>query len=102
MKIIVNRVLVEQTSIKNDSVIIMTEKNKGADLVITFKILQLGNECPTGKGHVKVGDTPIFSEHVTFSGHKTIDITKAPNGEVMKLIAHTIVYYEDIIATEND
>jgi hypothetical protein len=102
MKIIGNRVLVEQTSIKSESLIIMTEKNKGNDLVITFKVLQLGNECPTTEGHVKVGDIPIFSEHVTFSGHKTIDVTKAPNGEVTKLVAHTIVYYDDIIATEND
>jgi hypothetical protein len=102
MKIIGNRVLVEQTSTKSESLIIMTEKNKGNDLIITFKVLQLGNECPTGEGHVKVGDTPIFSEHVSFSGHKTIDVTKAPNGEVTKLIAHTIVYYDDIIATEND
>jgi hypothetical protein len=100
MKIIGKRVLIEQTSIKNESLIIMTEKNKGSDLVITFKVLQLGSECPEGKKEVEVGDTPIFSEHVTFSGHKTIDVTKAPNGEVTKLVAHTIVYYDDIIATE--
>ncbi len=101
MKIIGNRVLVEQTSVKNESLIIMTEKNKGSDLIITFKVLQLGNECPTGEGHVKVGDIPIFSESVTFSGHKTISVDKKPNGEVIKLVAHTIVYYDDIIATEN-
>ena len=101
MKIIGNRVLVEQTSVKNESLIIMTEKNKGSDLIITFKVLQLGNECPTGEGHVKVGDIPIFSENVTFSGHKTISVDKKPNGEVIKLVAHTIVYYDDIIATEN-
>ena len=91
MKIIGNRVLIEQTSVKNESLIIMTEKNKGSDLIITFKVLQLGNECPREEGHVKVGDIPIFSENVTFSGHKTIDVTKAPIGEVTKLIAHTIV-----------
>ena len=102
MKIIGNRVLIEQTSTKKETKIIMTEKNKGSDLIITFKVLQLGNECPTGEGHVKVGDVPIFSEHVTFSGHKTLTIDKAPNGEVTKLVAHTIVYYDDIIATEND
>lgn len=102
MKIIGNRVLVEQTSLKKETKIIMTEKNKGSDLIITFKVLQLGNECPTGEGYVKVGDIPIFSESVSFSGHKTISVEKAPNGEVLKLIAHTIVYYDDIIATEND
>jgi hypothetical protein len=102
MKIIGKRVLVEQTSTKNESLIIMSEKNKGSDLIITFKVLQLGNECPTEKGHVKVGDIPIFSEHVTFSGHKAISVDKKSNGEVIKLVAHTIVYYEDIIATEND
>ena len=67
MKIIGNRILVEQTSTKNESLIIMTEKNKGSDLIITFKVLQLGNECPVGDGYVKVGDVPIFSEHVTLN-----------------------------------
>ena len=102
MKIIGNRVLVEQTSVKNESVIIMTEKNKGSDLIITFKVLQLGNECPTGEGHVKVGDIPVFTEHVTFDGHKMVTLDKAPNGEVLKAVAHTVVYYDDIVATEND
>ena len=102
MKIIGNRVLVEQTSVKKESKIILTDKSKEQGLEITFKVIQLGNECPVGDGHVKVGDIPIFSEHVTFSGHKTITVDKKPNGEVIKLIAHTIVYYEDIIATEND
>ena len=102
MRIIGKRVLVEQTSTKKDTKIILTEKNKGSDLIITFKVLQLGNECPTGEGYVRVGDIPIFSEHVSFSGHKTISVEKAPNGEVLKLIAHTIVYCDDIIGTEND
>jgi hypothetical protein len=102
MKIIGKRVLVEQTSIKKDTKIILTEKSKEQNLTVTFKVLQMGNECPTGEGHVQVGDVPIFSEHVTFDGFKMIEVDKAPNGEVLKATAHTVVWYDDIIATEND
>ena len=102
MKIIGKRVLVEQTSVKKDSKIILSDKTKDQGIIVTFKVLQLGNECPTGEGHVKVGDIPVFSEHVGFDGFKMIETEKAPNGEVTRAIAHTIVYYDDIIATEND
>lgn len=102
MKIIGKRVLVEQTSIKKESKIILTDKNKEQGIAVSFKVLQLGNECPVGEGHVKVGDIPIFSEHVTFDGFKMIKADKAPNGEVLNAIAHTIVWYDDILATEND
>ncbi len=102
MKIIGKRVLVEQVSLKKDSKIIQLDKNKEQGLSVTFKVLQLGNECPTGEGHVKVGDIPVFSESVTFDGFKMIEVDKAPNGEVLKAKAHTVVWYDDIIATEND
>jgi hypothetical protein len=100
MKIIGKRVLVEQLSVKKESKIILSEKSKEQGLSVTFKVLQLGNECPTGPGHVEVGDVPIFSESVTFDGFKMIDMEKAPNGEVLKAKAHTVVWYDDIIATE--
>jgi hypothetical protein len=102
MKIIGKRVLIEQTSVKKESKIILTDKSKEQGLEITFKVIQLGNECPTGEGHVKVGDIPVFTEHVTFDGHKMVTLDKAPNGEVLKAVAHTVVYYDDIVATEND
>ena len=100
MKIIGKRVLVEQLSVKKESKIILSEKSKEQGLSVTFKVLQLGNECPTGPGHVEIGDVPIFSESVTFDGFKMIDMEKAPNGEVLKAKAHTVVWYDDIIATE--
>ncbi len=100
MKIIGKRVLVEQLSVKKESKIILSEKNKEQGLSVTFKVLQLGNECPTGEGHVVVGDVPVFSESVTFDGFKMIDMEKAPNGEVLKAVAHTVVWYDDIIACE--
>lgn len=100
MKIIGKRVLVEQTSVKKDSKIILTEKSKEQGIAVTFKVLQLGNECPVGEGHVEVGDIPVFSESVTFDGFKMITTEKAPNGEVLKAVAHTVVWYDDIIATE--
>lgn len=100
MKIIGKRVLIEQNSVKKDSKIILSEKSKDQGLSVTFKVLQLGNECPTGEGHVQVGDVPIFSESVTFDGFKMIEVDKAPNGEVLKARAHTVVWYDDIIATE--
>jgi hypothetical protein len=102
MKIIGKRVLIEQTSVKKESKIILTDKSKEQGLEITFKVIQLGNECPVGDGHVKVGDIPVFTEHVTFDGHKMVNLEKAPNGEVLRAVAHTVVYYDDIVATEND
>jgi len=102
MKIIGKRVLIEQKSVKKETTLIMTEANKDKGISVSFKVLQLGNECPVGEGHVKVGDIPIFSEHVTFDGFKMIKADKAPNGEVLNAIAHTIVWYDDILATEND
>jgi hypothetical protein len=100
MKIIGKRVLVEQYSVKSESKIILSEKSKEQGLKVTFKVLQLGNECPRGLDHVQVGDIPIFSESVTFDGFKMIEVDKAPNGEVLKATAHTVVWYDDIIATE--
>lgn len=102
MKIIGKRVLVEQTSVKKEDLIIQLDKNKGSNLVVTFKVIQMGTKCPTGLGEVVVGDIPIFAEHVSFSGHKMIDVVKDAKGEVLKAVAHTVVYYDDIIATEND
>jgi hypothetical protein len=29
-----------------------------------------------------------------------IEVDKAPNGEVLRATAHTVVWYDDIIATE--
>lgn len=100
MKIIGKRVLVEQVSVKKESKIILTDKNKEQGIAVSFKVLQLGNECPTGPEHVQVGDVPIFSENVTFDGFKMITTDKAPNGEILKAVAHTVVWYDDIIATE--
>ena len=100
MKIIGKRVLVEQTSVKKDSKIILTEKSKEQGIAVSFKVLKLGNECPKGEGHVEVGDIPVFSESVTFDGFKMITTEKAPNGEVLRAVAHTVVWYDDIIATE--
>jgi hypothetical protein len=100
MKIIGKRVLIEQTSVKKDTKIILTDKNKDQGISISFKVLQLGNECPQGPEHVQVGDVPVFSESVTFDGFKMITTDKAPNGEILKATAHTVVWYDDIIATE--
>lgn len=102
MKIIGKRVLIEQTSVKKESKIILTDKNKEQGISVSFKVLQLGNECPTGVGHVQVGDIPVFSENVTFDGFKMLKTEKEANGEIKLAVAQTIVWYDDIIATEND
>lgn len=101
MKILGNRVLIEQTEIIKDTKIIQLDKNKRDNYIVTFKVLQLGTECPTGPNELAVGDKPIMSSNVTYEGIKVISEEKDPITKlVKKTVVNAIVYYEDIVGAE--
>jgi hypothetical protein len=95
MKVLGKKVLIEQTMTKKESKIILMNKDKKDEETFdtTFKVIQMGSECPVGE--VAVGDTPIFSKYVDFHGAKVIEEVKDK-----KVIIHTIVHFEDIIGIE--
>lgn len=94
MKVIGRRVLVEQTMTKKQTKIILTGKSAPEETFdITFKVLQLGEECP--EGIINIGDVPIFTKHVDFHGAKIIEEVKD-----VKTVLHTIVFYDEIIGVE--
>ena len=105
MKVVGERVLVEQILTKKQSKIILTEsdrnKNKEMGFDAKFTVLQLGNKCPKGEGEIQVGDNPIFSKNVTFEGVKVIE-EKKEAGQLVKSVAHVIVHYEDILGADNE
>jgi hypothetical protein len=94
MRVIGKRLLVEQIMTKEVSNIHRLEKAKDENFVSTFKILEIGKECPTDEG-VKVGDIPIFSKHVDFHGVNKI------SQETNKVVLHVIVYYDDLIGLDD-
>jgi len=94
MKVVGKRLLIEQTIIKKENKIHRLEKSKEENFETTFKILQIGNDCPQDEG-VVVGATPIFDKNVTFNGAKII--TNTPK----ETILHTIVYYDDLIGIDD-
>lgn len=94
MKVLGQYVLIEQTMIKKKGVISLDALEDRKDQFdFYYKVLQLGSKC---EGEVLIGDFPIFSEHVRFSGVKLI--LKNSN----KMIAHIIVHEGDIIGTDNE
>ena len=94
MKVIGKRVLIEQTLTKKQTKIILSGKSAPEETFdITFKVLQLGEECP--QDVINVGDVPIFAKHVDFHGAKVVEELKD-----VKTILHTIVYYDEIIGVE--
>ena len=103
MKVVGERVLVEQILTKKQSKIILprADKTKEMGFDAKFTILQLGNKCPKGEGEIQVGDNPIFSKNVTFEGVKVIE-EKKEAGQLVKSVAHVIVHYEDILGADNE
>ena len=103
MKVVGERVLVEQILTKKQSKIILpgADKNKEMGFDAKFTVLQLGSKCPKGEGEIQVGDNPIFSKNVTFEGVKVIE-EKKEAGQLVKSVAHVIVHYEDILGAENE
>jgi hypothetical protein len=100
MKVVGERVLVEQILTKKESKIILPgSQNKDSGYDAKFTVLQLGAKCPTGEGEIQLGEHPIFSKNVTFEGVKVIEETKVGN-EIVKSVAHVVVHYEDIIGAE--
>ena len=98
MKVVGERVLIEQVLTKKQSKIILPGKeNKDAGFDAKFTVLQLGARCP--QGEIEIGDSPIFSKNVTFEGVKVIDEVKVGT-EIVKSVAQVIVHYEDIIGAE--
>lgn len=104
MKVVGERVLVEQILTKKQSKIILSEadkKNKEMGFDAKFTVLQLGSKCPKGEDEIQVGDNPIFSKNVTFEGVKVIE-EKKEGGQLVKSVAHVIVHYEDILGADNE
>ena len=103
MKVVGERVLVEQILTKKQSKIILPggDKNKEMGFDAKFTVLQLGSKCPRGEGEIQVGDNPIFSKNVTFEGVKVIE-EKKEAGQLVKSVAHVIVHYEDILGADNE
>ena len=103
MKVVGERVLVEQILTKKQSKIILpgVDKNKEMGFDAKFTVLQLGSKCPKGEGEIQVGDNPIFSKNVTFEGVKVIE-EKKEGGQLVKSVAHVIVHYEDILGADNE
>ena len=103
MKVVGERVLVEQILTKKQSKIILTgaDKNKEMGFDAKFTVLQLGSKCPKGEGEIQVGDNPIFSKNVTFEGVKVIE-EKKEGSQLVKSVAHVIVHYEDILGADNE
>ena len=103
MKVVGERVLVEQILTKKQSKIILSgaDKNKEMGFDAKFTVLQLGSKCPKGEGEIQVGDNPIFSKNVTFEGVKVIE-EKKEGGQLVKSVAHVIVHYEDILGADNE
>ena len=101
MKVVGERVLVEQILTKKQSSLIITGSDKNMGFDAKFTVLQLGSKCPKGEGEIQVGDNPIFSKNVTFEGVKVIE-EKKEAGQLVKSVAHVIVHYEDILGADNE
>jgi len=95
MRAIGRRVLVEIITTKKQRHIIVGDKQAPEDeFTTTYKILQMGPDCPTDE--VKVGDIPIFEAHGVFVGSKTIKEVKN-----VELTRHAIIAYDEIAGIDN-
>lgn len=96
MKVLGEYVLVQQTDTKKESSILLPGKSERTDgYTTTFKIEQIGAAVPENYG-IKVGDVPVFSNHVQFNG---MNVT-SPIKEKKVMTALTMIHYLDIIAVE--
>jgi len=96
MKVLGEFVLVQQTDTKKASNIILPGKSGTKDgYITTFAIQQIGSEVPVDYGF-KVGDAPIFRNHVEFHG---MNVT-SPINEKNVMTVLTMIHYSDIIGIE--
>jgi hypothetical protein len=94
MRAIGRRVLVEITTTKKQSKIILTDKQvPDAQFDTSYKILQVGEEVPPEV--ISIGDVPIFEQHSVFVGTKTIEEVKD-----VRVVRHGIISYDDIVGIE--
>lgn len=94
VRVLADFVLVKQIMKKKKSVIMMDAALDNKEKFdYSFEVMQSGNEC---KRDIKVGDHPIFSEYVRFSGLKVLE--KDENGMTTLVIVHE----NDIIGIDND
>lgn len=100
MKVLGNYVLVKQTMTKKVSQVILPEsvKDNKDNFIVELEIVQFGNEAEkkAKESGIKVGDTPVFAQHVQFQGVKLIEKNDK------KAISLTIVHIEEIIAVDNE
>lgn len=86
-------VLVEQIMTKKESQIILDAGSDDREKFnFEFKVTNVAEDCD----NIKIGDNPLFVEHVRFQGLKVIEKTDE------KMIAEVIVHEDDIIAIENE
>ena len=92
-RVLADYVLIKQTMKKKKSRILMDAAHDQKDKFdLSFEIVQVGNKC---ERDINVGDHPIFSEYVKFSGVKVLE--KDEEGMVSLVIVHE----GDIIAVDN-
>lgn len=87
-------ILVKQVMKKKyGAIIVEMATNKEDAFNYSFEVVQLGSEC---EKKIKIGDHPIFSKYVQFSGLKIIDKTEEG------MISLIIVHENDVIAIDNN
>lgn len=94
MRVLDQYVLVEQVMVsKGKKIIVDAARDNKDKFDYSFKIVQLGNKC---EREIKIGESPIFSEHVRFGGIKVIEDTN------IGMITNIIVHEGDIIAIDDE
>jgi hypothetical protein len=84
VRVLADFVLVKQVMRKKKTAIIMDAAESDKDRFdYSFEVVQKGEEC---KRNINIGDSPIFSEYVKFSGVKILE--KDENGMVSVVIVH--------------
>ena len=98
MKVLGNRLLVEQTYTKVQSKIIKIASSKGSgssdDFTVDQRIIQLGTEY--SKGELSIGDIPIIAEHALQGGRRQISKSET------QMVWHLIVEADDIIGIDDE
>jgi hypothetical protein len=94
MKILGQRLLVEQTLTRKNDLLYMG-KNEEDNFETSYEIIGLGQLTEEQKSNVKIGDKPVFGKYVDFSALRLI--SKTPD----VVVANIIVNYDDIVAIDN-
>ena len=96
MKVLGNRILVEQTMTKKKSALVALNAKKDSEENFDVKrvVIQVGPEVPSDV--IKVGDIPIFGKYADPAAIKILN--KDDNG----MLAHLVMEYENIVALDDD